>query len=222
MVFGIFSRKPAIVAAPADNEHKLIHEPNHRIQQQLRTPSPSIASGSVGNPSNSPTFFTIRPHSNLSPSGNGLLPAISPSPPPTTDPTALQSLLMTIPPKVLHEYTLAQLQETTEPHSQLTLTVLTSFFSALTPPPLLHCARCHKGFFDVENDDRSCMVPHDDESAEVERVGRGAGKAAEYETLWGCCGKTVEGDGDMGPPDGWCYEGKHTVCLQSSLCAPVN
>jgi hypothetical protein len=29
--------------------------------------------------------------------------------------------------------------------------------------------------------------------------------------LWGCCGKTVEGDGDMGPPDGWCYEGMHTV-----------
>jgi len=55
-------------------------------------------------------------------------------------------------------------------------------------------------------------VPHDDESAEVERVGRGTGmRVAEYETLWGCCGKTVEGDGDMGPPDGWCYEGRHTT-----------
>ncbi|KAJ7903491.1 hypothetical protein B0H14DRAFT_3851293 [Mycena olivaceomarginata] len=52
-----------------------------------------------------------------------------------------------------------------------------------------------------------CLVGHDDDSAEVERVGKGAG----YETLWGCCGKTVDGDGDMGPPDGWCYEGMHTT-----------
>lgn len=73
----------------------------------------------------------------------------------------------------------------------------------------------------MENTDRSCLVPHDDESAEVERVGvtprsqkKGkvtGGFGSEYETLWGCCEKVVEGDGDMGPPDGWCYEGKHTV-----------
>lgn len=78
--------------------------------------------------------------------------------------------------------------------------------------------RCHKDFVEVENDDRSCLVPHDDDSAEVERVGRGTGLEArrtaggtEYETLWGCCGKTTEGNGDQGPPDGFCYEGRHTV-----------
>lgn len=59
-------------------------------------------------------------------------------------------------------------------------------------------------------------MAHDDDAAEVERVGKGrlslGGEGgARYETLWGCCGRTVEGDGDMGPPDGWCYEGKHTV-----------
>jgi len=32
--------------------------------------------------------------------------------------------------------------------------------------------------------------------------------------LWQCCGKTVEGDGDQGPPDGWCYEGKHTTDIK--------
>jgi hypothetical protein len=57
-------------------------------------------------------------------------------------------------------------------------------------------------------------VAHDDDSAEVERVGKASGG---YQTLWGCCGKTVEGDGDMGPPDGWCYEGKHTVRSSSYL-----
>lgn len=69
----------------------------------------------------------------------------------------------------------------------------------------------------MENDDRSCLIGHDDDSAEVERVGRASGG---YETLWGCCGKTVEGDGDMGPPDGWCYEGKHTVSF-STLFLPL-
>jgi len=73
----------------------------------------------------------------------------------------------------------------------------------------LHCVRCHRGFFELENTDRSCTVAHDDDSAIVERVRTGLG--TEFETMWGCCGKTVEGDGDMGPPDGWCYEGKHTT-----------
>jgi hypothetical protein len=212
MVFGLFSRKPAVPVDSSKDQHEQHPQHNHNRVQQLRTPSPSIASGqSIGNPTNSPTHHHPR--------------LVSPAqlPPPTTDPTALRSLLLTIPPKILHEYLLTHLSpptpllldsETTPPApslSPLTITVLTSFFSALTPPPLLHCARCHKGFFDVENDDRSCTVGHDDESAEVERVGKGAG----YETLWGCCGKTVEGDGDMGPPDGWCYEGKHTVsCSQ--------
>ncbi|KAJ7166890.1 hypothetical protein C8R46DRAFT_1095541, partial [Mycena filopes] len=93
-------------------------------------------------------------------------------------------------------YTLAHLSTA----SPQTLTYLSSFFSALEVPPTLHCVRCHKGYFDVENTDpdRSCLVGHDDDSAEVERVGKGAG----YETLFGCCGKTVVGAGDMGPPDG--------------------
>jgi hypothetical protein len=97
--------------------------------------------------------------------------------------------------------------------STLTLTHLTSFFSKLTPPPLLHCVRCHKFYHEIDNDDRSCLVPHDDDSAEVERNSRGVGG---YETLYGCCGRTVEGEGDMGPPDGWCYEGRHTVSISIS------
>ena len=65
----------------------------------------------------------------------------------------------------------------------------------------------------MENADTACRIPHDDDSAIVERVGLTRGADAGYETLWGCCAKTVDGDGDMGPPDGWCYEGAHTVCL---------
>lgn len=50
---------------------------------------------------------------------------------------------------------------------------------------------------------------HDDDSAEVSRVNRDG--YGEYETLFRCCGRTVQGEGDMGPPDGWCFEGQHTV-----------
>jgi hypothetical protein len=241
-MFGLFSRKPAPVpeAHPTANgqerQQQRQQQHHHRIQQ-LRTPSPSVAS--IGNPNNSPTFSTtarVRATSARERVEGEEKPPITPSPPPTADPTDLYNLLSSIPPKILHEYVLDRLnpsQPHLHPHhpspsispshtttttthlSPLTLTLLTSFFSALTPPPLLHCARCHKSFYDVENDDRSCTVGHDDESAEVERVRkvgglRGVGGAG-YETLWGCCGKTVEGDGDMGPPDGWCYEGKHTV-----------
>lgn len=104
--------------------------------------------------------------------------------------------------------------ESEEALSPETLTTLTQFFRTLTPPPQLHCVRCHKGYFELENTDTSCRVPHDDDSTIVERVGLTLGSKAEtatYETLWGCCGRTVEGDGDQGPPDGWCYEGMHTI-----------
>ncbi|KAI6101672.1 hypothetical protein EDD16DRAFT_1482335, partial [Pisolithus croceorrhizus] len=37
-----------------------------------------------------------------------------------------------------------------------------------------------------------------------------------YETLWGFCGKTAEGNGGEGPPDGWCYEGRHTADTKSA------
>ncbi|KAJ7274361.1 hypothetical protein B0H12DRAFT_1228109 [Mycena haematopus] len=180
MVFGLFSSKKS---EPKPAELK----PSTSIQ--LRTPSPSVVESS-------------------SPRLDDSCPPITPSPSPedVTDPAALRALIQSIPPKIVHAYTLAHLS-TASPQA---LTYLSAFFSDLEVPPTLHCVRCHKGYFDVENNDRSCLVGHDDDSAEVERVGKGAG----YETLWGCCGKTVEGDGDMGPPDGWCYEGMHTTDLK--------
>ncbi|KZT03344.1 uncharacterized protein LAESUDRAFT_789640, partial [Laetiporus sulphureus 93-53] len=94
-----------------------------------------------------------------------------------------------------------------------------TFFAELVPSSWLHCVRCHKDYVEVKNDDRSCLVPHNDKSAEVEHIGRTARSGRLvidpgmiYKMLWGCYGKLTEGDGDQGPPDGWCYEGKHTVC----------
>ncbi|KAH8987565.1 hypothetical protein EDB86DRAFT_2106083 [Lactarius hatsudake] len=117
---------------------------------------------------------------------------------------ALQALVSKIPSKMLHAYVLAHLP--TAPPD--TLTALASFFATLTPPTLLHCVRCHSDYIEVENDDRSCHVPHDMDSADIKGVGivrYGDGYVTEY----GCCGAT--GDVDDGPPDDWCYEGMHTT-----------
>ena len=137
-------------------------------------------------------------------------PPLTPSPPPPAIPD-LHALIQSIPAQTLHAYTLAHLAP---PHTPAppALVHLAAFFAHLAPPPRLHCARCHKSFFDVENTDRSCLVPHDDDSAAVERVPQSRSREGlTYETLYACCARTVDGNGDMGPPDGWCYEGKHTV-----------
>ncbi|TFK43952.1 hypothetical protein BDQ12DRAFT_719125 [Crucibulum laeve] len=226
MVFGFFTRKaqtpvqtpPESLSAPAESSG------TDSTRQQLRTPSPSIASETIGKQ---------RSPSQLQDAASPFaIPPITPSPPPSSelviDPVPLHVLISSVPPQTLHAYALSHLIPPSHAHplsplispasppisppSPRTLTVLTSFFAALAPPPKLHCVRCHKGYFELENSDRSCVVAHDDESAEVERVGIANSKGGtEYETLWGCCGQTVEGDGDMGPPDGWCYEGKHTT-----------
>ncbi|KAF4575357.1 hypothetical protein EYR40_004901 [Pleurotus pulmonarius] len=171
MVFGLFSRKPTQILEPPVEE------------QQLRTPSPSTIQRDA-----TPFLPTEEPGASL-------------------DQSELYDLIRSVPAKTLYDYSLSRLRPSSPAPTAdgslppQMLAGLTAFFSSLTPPPTLHCVRCHKFYMDVENDDRACRVSHDDDSAEVDR----------HETLWECCGKTVEGDGDMGPPDGWCYEGMHTT-----------
>ncbi|KAG1877414.1 hypothetical protein F4604DRAFT_1880391 [Suillus subluteus] len=153
-------------------------KPDSPPNVQLHTPSPSI--------SHTDSPVPLLP----TPPPNSCTTETEPEPE-VTDSTALYDL-------TLHAYTLAHLSPTSDPPlippSPRILTALTHFFHELSPPPQLHC---------LSNTDTSCRIPHDDESALVDR--------AAYETLWGCCGGSVEGTGDMGPPDGWCYEGRHTT-----------
>jgi len=199
---------------------------------QLRTPSPSVDSHSniagTSSPGSAIRGTIYRP---MSPLQNSLsqLAVHSDSESqssPEQQSQKLYRLVASVPAKTLHQYTLSKLRAAANPSTsttsehhlpRATLAAVADFYADLHPPPKLHCVRCHKEYVEVENDDRSCTVAHDDESTFVERVGRGARRGrggedgSEYETLWQCCGKTVEGDGDQGPPDGWCYEGKHTV-----------
>ncbi len=246
-VFGFFTRKPQpppeivpLPPSPTASTSNANPSPasNTKVEKnvQLRTPSPSVDSASVvhtkahsaSSPSTNIARLSIEERQ-ASPTRRGSLPstaitAVAPNPvfvPPEPTVESLTTHIAAIPPKVLHAYVLARLANVPE----ATLPTLAALFAELAPPPRLHCARCHKDFVEVENDARSCLVPHDDESAEVERVGtaKRAGRVpgtvgATFETLWGCCGKLVEGDGDQGPPDGWCYEGMHTV--RSPLLPP--
>ena len=195
-MFSFFSRKqqqpPAIPTQSDLESHAMVVD---SVPQQLRTPSPSEAASNG-----------LATHTLMASPSHEIHPLDPPKPalPPT--PEALHALVTTIPAKTLHAYVLANIPIAPPD----TLTALASFFATLTPPPRLHCVRCHADYTEVENTDRSCHVPHDDDSAYVERVGMCRG-GSEYETQYGCCGKTVEGEGDLGPPDGWCYEGLHTV-----------
>ncbi|EJF62271.1 hypothetical protein DICSQDRAFT_169303 [Dichomitus squalens LYAD-421 SS1] len=240
MVFGFFARKaqppPETVPLPpsptASTSVNVNPSPPSKVEKnvQLRTPSPSVESASVAkvrsaSPSTKIARLSIEERQ-ASPTRRGSLPgpnpftAIAPNPafvPPEPTVESLTTHIAAIPPKVLHAYVLARIPNVPED----TLPTLAALFAELAPPPKVHCVRCHKDYVEVENDDRSCLVPHDDESAEVERVGtaRRAGRVpgtvgATFETLWGCCGKVVEGDGDQGPPDGWCYEGMHTTDIK--------
>jgi len=203
MVFGLFGKsKPA----PPDvdkNASEHVH--------QLRTPSPSASVGTA--PPQSPEMLpadatgpakrarSMSPSKTVGFNGEGVQ-----LPPMNSD--ELLTLVKKVPPKILHEYVLKNL-----PHASLQeAAALTEFFSRLSPPPVLHCVRCHKNYVEVENTDLSCLVHHDDETAEVMHAG--GSRKTTYETLWGCCNKLVEGDGDQGPPDGFCYEGKHTTDLK--------
>jgi len=247
MLFGLFSRKQGSPSSsnnhePKDQDSQAQTQidsqpetpPSSTVIEpmQLRTPSPSVDSHSnlagPSSPGNAIRGMIYRP---MSPLQNSLsrLAMHSDSESqcsPEQQPQKLYHLIASIPPKTLHQYTLSKLRaatnlstsSTSEHHmSHATAAAIADFFVDLHPPPKLHCVRCHKEYVEVENDDRSCTVAHDDESTLVERVGRGTRRGrggedgSEYETLWQCCGKTVEGDGDQGPPDGWCYEGKHTV-----------
>ena len=127
-----------------------------------------------------------------------------PAVPPT--PEALHPLVTSIPAKTLHAYLLDNIPAAPPE----TLAIFASFFMTLSPSSLLYYVQCHKDYTDIKNSDCSCCVPHDDNSAEVKWAGHKHSNS-NYETYYGCCGKTVEGKGDLGPPDGWCYKGMHMV-----------
>jgi len=262
MVFGLFTRKPT--AGDAFSSAPVVPEFNSPRPSdsgtRLPTPTPSTislpASGRqspVRFPTSLRAVFAGSTSDSVehrdselggadgAESSPAAHPPTTPSPPPppsiaAADAMRLYDLVLTIPAKTLHAYTLAHLRPslaqspsatsppggsgtrvdsittstTADPPSPETVGKLQKFFATLAPPPLLHCVRCHADFYAIENEekDKACRVPHDDESALVSRL-PGAG----YETLWGCCGQTADGDGGEGPPDGWCYEGRHTVSI---------
>lgn len=215
MFSGLLWKKPqASPSIPQDGPSTADGASPSPIPQQLRTPSPSeLALDSTNAPATKTSPTHSLSHEKVSPNEptevNSPLALINPETDPEGAVKALLELLPSIPAKTLHTYTTTHLNhistalsnpspsDSLVPASQVPsnqIPALLAFFATLTPPPQLHCVRCHKEYAEVENNDRSCLVAHDDESAEVERVGRSraAGEiGTEYETIWNCCGKTV-------------------------------
>lgn len=182
MVFGLFGRnKPA--------------QPQVDAQKQLRTPSPSESISAVTAPPQSPDLPPIDGPRGVkrSRSLSQTRPTTGDTQLPPADAGELLTLIKKVPAKTLHSFVITRIPNASEQEHQ----ALIEFFATLTPPPQLHCVRCHKHYVEVENTDRSCLVPHDDESAEVEYVGNSKSKVpgvvgTTYETLWGCCNRLVE------------------------------
>lgn len=214
MFSGLLWKKPqASPSIPQDGPSTADGASPSPIPQQLRTPSPSeLALDPANAPATTTSPARSLAHETTAPSElaevNPSLASINPETDPEGAVEALLELLPSIPAKTLHTYTTTHLNHISTtlsnasndspiPASQVPsaqIPALLAFFATLTPPPQLHCVRCHKEYVEVENTDRSCLVAHDDESAEVERVGRSraAGEiGTEYETIWNCCGKTV-------------------------------
>lgn len=189
MVFGFFSRAKAESVAAQKAEGLLEESSTH-----LNTPSPTLSAADA--PPQSPELASLdaRPKKrtrSMSPDKSHPL-ILSIESHVTNEPQhplnleELLTLLKRVPAPVVHSYLLTRLPRVTESEAS----TLSNFFSELRPPPQLHCVRCHKEYTEVENTDRSCLIPHDDESAIVEHVG--STKRHTYETLWGCCNRTVE------------------------------
>lgn len=130
MVFGLFSRKPAL----------------EQPVQQLRTPSPSLP----GERNDSNARLVDGADSPFEGSPAPCPPPASPSPQPVyRDAAGLRKLIAGVPAQTLHEYTLTNLRNS-EP-SQAVLIAFSKFFDQLAPPPKLHCIRCHKEYFEVRS-----------------------------------------------------------------------
>lgn len=173
-----------------------------QIQTPEPEPKPTVSSKSTpkGTPKSAPGSPSRKPKSRAKPRSS--IQQLKPEAPPDTPEVAaqkrLQALVKSLPPKSFHSAIASRLQEANPDQ----VAVLTQLLEGVEPPALLHCARCHSDYYDEENYERSCVMDHDDDSTEVKHG----------ETTWGCCANTVRGPET---PLGWCYEGKHTVCVSS-------
>ncbi|KAG9041714.1 hypothetical protein FS837_011843 [Tulasnella sp. UAMH 9824] len=162
--------------------------PQPEDETPRESPAPSTVADSPSRP--------VKPSPRRKPRSKSLVRPVTPPPAKSPEEIALdelKGLVQSCPPKSFHSALLARLNGATPEQ----VASLSKLLEGLTPPPMLHCARCHQDYLEEENYDRICVIDHDDNSTEVRH----------NETFWGCCGASTEG---QEPPAGWCFEGKHT------------
>ena len=184
MVFGLFGKsKEAVSASAAPDGAEEIRNPQSPESASAENAPPQTPEVISEEPPNRP-LKRSRSLSQERDATNGQEGASKPP----ANPLELLKRIKTIPPKILRDYLVTRIPGA--PPNELD--ALSTFFVDLVPPPKIHCVRCHQDYVEVENSDRSCHVPHDDESAVVEHVGNIKNKGSTYETLWGCCNRVVE------------------------------
>lgn len=173
--------------------------PQPEDETPRESPAPSTVADSPSRP--------VKPSPRRKPRSKSLVRPATPPPPKSPEEIALdelKGLVQSCPPKSFHSALLSRLNGATPEQ----VASLSKLLEGLTPPPMLHCARCHQDYLEEENYDRICVIDHDDNSTEVRH----------NETFWGCCGASTEG---QEPPAGWCFEGKHTVRIFGVVsCTP--
>ena len=92
----------------------------------------------------------------------------------------LRALIADIPPITLRNFVLSKLDNPSQELADSLSLVLTG----LQKPEMLHCLRCHKDYFEDDNTDTICQMPHDDEE---ERDSEDI-----YTARWPCCGYEVD------------------------------
>jgi len=132
---------------------------------------------------------------------------------------SLHDLVKSVPAQTLRTYTLAALARTNATEPSL-FPGLARFFATLERPPELHCVRCHWDYLEVENNDHSCCIEHDDEATGIQQ---GGSEGKEYQVHMACCGKMFGVDDCGETPDGLCFEGRHTTdAMRARLRANAN
>lgn len=180
-VLGLFGSRKRVLQAVHDDA-QIIQDTQHRSP----SPAGSVASGPPQTPSpygGSPSrelVDTLASHDTKPPLSRDDFNASSH--------TALLTRIKDIPSITLRDYVIQHLPEAN--YEQFI--ALDSFFLTLAPPPTLHCVRCHKDYVEVENTDRSCLIPHDDDSTEIEHRGYNAHSGTSYQTLYFCCNNYVD------------------------------
>jgi hypothetical protein len=117
----------------------------------------------------------------------------------------LQALLEAANPEYVHKTLLSALPKTSAGEVDMLSTILSPLASAATTK--LHCVRCHKSYFEHDNNTKACRITHDGRAEGVWNDDYDEDAMVEER----CCG-LVYAEDDV--PSKWCIVREHTTKVE--------